>query len=91
MNKLKLRDIIDNSTNNFPVCNGKKVDAIVTFTVDDGKSLVVVRNTPATVCSLCGEEWISDRIAESLEAMVSEAKAKHRTLEVIDFSLEDVA
>ena len=78
-------------TNNCPVCNGKKVDAIVTFTVDDGKSLVVVRNTPATVCSLCGEEWISDRIAESLEAMVSEATAKHRTLEVIYFSLEDVA
>ena len=78
-------------TNNCPVCNGKKVETFVTFTVDDGKSLVVVRNTPATVCSLCGEEWISDHVAESLEAMVSEAKAKHRTLEVIDFSLEDVA
>lgn len=78
-------------TNNCPVCNGKKVDATVTFTVDDGKSLVVVRNTPATVCSLCGEEWISDSVSESLEAMVLEAKEKHRTLEVIDFSLEDVA
>lgn len=79
------------TTHNCPVCNGKKVASTVTFTVDDGKSLVVIRNTPATICSQCGEEWISDSVAESLEAMVFEAKAKHRMLEVVDFSLEDVA
>lgn len=78
-------------TDKCPVCSGKKVFSTVTFTVDDGMSLIVVRNTPATVCSLCGEEWISDNVAESLEAMVFEAKAKHRTIEVVDFDLEDVA
>ena len=91
MNKSKLCDVFNNGINNCPICNGKKVNSVVTFTVDNGKSLVVVRNTPATVCSLCGEEWISDSVSESLEAMVFEAKEKHRTLEVIDFSLEDVA
>jgi len=78
-------------TDKYPLCNGKKVSSTVAFTVDDGKSLIVVRNTPATACSLCGEEWISDNVAESLEVMVFEAKEKHRTFEVIDFSLEDVA
>ena len=74
-----------------PVCQGNKEYSSVTFTVDDGQSLIVIRNTPAAVCSLCGEEWISDSVAESLESMVTEAKAKHRMLEVVDFSLEDVA
>lgn len=74
-----------------PVCRGNKILSTVTFTVDDGKSLIVVRNTPATVCSLCGEEWISDEISESLEAMVLEAKAKHRMVEVVDFDLQAVA
>ena len=78
-------------TDKCPVCSGKKVLSTVTFTVDDGKSLIVVRNTPATVCSLCGEEWISDHVAESLENMVMEAKEKHRTIEVVDFNLENVA
>jgi len=78
-------------TDYCPVCHGKKVESTITFTVDDGKSLVIVRNTPAIVCSLCGEEWISDSVAESLEEIVLEAKAKCRTLEVIDFSLEEVA
>ncbi len=78
-------------TNKCPLCNGNKVDSTVTFTVDLGTSLVVVRNTPATVCSLCGEEWISDNVAENIEKLVSEAKAKHRVIEVVDFSLESVA
>jgi len=78
-------------TGNCPVCSGTKIPSTVTFTVDDGLSLIVVRNTPAMVCSLCGEEWINDSIAESLENMVFEAKAKHRTFEVVDFNLENVA
>ena len=78
-------------TNKCPLCNGTKIASTVTFTVDLGTSLIVVRNTPATVCSLCGEEWISDGVAENLEMVVSEAKAKHRMIEVVDFSLESVA
>lgn len=80
-----------NNKTNCPLCNGKKELSTVTFTVDLGSSLIVVRNTPATVCSLCGEEWISDDVAENLEAVVHEAKVKKRMIEVVDFSLGDVA
>jgi len=74
-----------------PLCSGEKKLSTVTFTVDLGTTLVIVRNTPATVCSLCGEEWISDDVAENLEAIVEEAKKKKRMIEVVDFSLENVA
>jgi len=74
-----------------PICNGKKENSKVTFTVDLGTNLIVIRDTPATVCSLCGEEWISDEVAENIEAVVNEAKIKNRMIEVVDFSLENVA
>lgn len=74
-----------------PICNGEKEFSTTTFTVDLGTNLIVVRNTPATVCSTCGEEWISDEVAEQLEAIVAEAKAKNRMVEVIDYNLENVA
>ena len=51
----------------------------------------MIRETPATVCSLCGEEWISDKVAENIEAVVREAKMKNRMIEVVNFSLENVA
>ena len=82
---------MNNNQKNCPICNGKKEVSTVIFTVDLGTSLVVIRNTPATVCSLCGEEWISDDVAENLEAVVLEAKEKKRMIEVVDFSLENVA
>ena len=74
-----------------PICNGEKEFSTTTFTVDLGTNLIVVRNTPATVCSICGEEWISDEVVEQLEAIVAEAKAKNRMVEVIDYNLENVA
>jgi len=77
--------------NRCPICNGKKEQGKVTFTVDLGTNLIVIRETPATVCSLCGEEWISDEVAENIEAVVREAKMKNRMIEVVNFSLENVA
>jgi len=74
-----------------PICNGEKEQGKVTFTVDLGTNLIVIRDTPATICSICGEEWISDEVAENIEAVVSEAKMKNRMIEVVNFSLENVA
>ena len=74
-----------------PICGGAKREGKVTFTVDLKDSLIVIRNTPATICSLCGEEWISDEVAESIEGIVNEAKDKNRVIEVVNFSYEKVA
>ncbi len=74
-----------------PICSGVKELSTVTFTVDLKTNLIVIRDTPATVCSQCGEEWISDEVAETIEAVVQEAKSKNRMIEVVNFSLESVA
>ena len=63
----------------------------MTFTIDLGTNLVVIRDTPAIVCSLCGEEWISDDVAENIETLVKEAKIKNRMIEVLSYPLESVA
>ena len=78
-------------TDNCPICKGQKIESTTTFTVDLGKSIIVIRNIPATVCSLCGESWIDDNIAENIELLVEEAKRKNRMIEVLDFELEKVA
>ena len=64
-----------------PLCGGKKVEG-QNFTVDLKETLVVVRDVPATLCSLCGNEWLADDIASVLEAIVQEAKNKRHSFEV---------
>ena len=45
--------------------------------------LVVIRDVPATVCALCGADWIGDAIADKIERIVEEARQKHSQMEVI--------
>lgn len=73
-----------------PLCKGKKQPGKTTFTVDLGFGVVVIRNVPATVCSHCGADWISDITAEKLETIVEDARSKHHQVEVASL-LEDVA
>ncbi len=69
-----------------PVCGGSKAEGRTTFTADLKQTLVVVRDVPATICSLCGNEWIADEIASVLEKIVQEAKNKSHIFEVTKFS-----
>ncbi len=75
-----------NSTGNTcPLCGGLKKPGTTTFTVDMETTLVVIRNVPATLCSLCGNEWLSDEVAESIENIVEEAKNRYRLFEVTQY------
>jgi YgiT-type zinc finger domain-containing protein len=60
------------------------------FTVDFDFGVVVVRDVTATICSQCGADWISDSIAEKLEALVEEARRKHHQVEVISLSSSEI-
>ena len=77
-------------TKNHPqtcyACAGTLKQGETTVTVDFGSGLVVVRNVPATVCSQCGMEWISDEIAERIENIVKDAKDKHSEVEVMSLA-----
>ena len=68
-----------------PLCGGLKKQGTTTFTVDMEDTLVVIRNVPATICSLCGNEWLSDEVATNVERIVEEAKNIHRQVEVTQY------
>ena len=70
---------------NCPLCGGQKTEGTTTFTVDMGNTLVVVRKVPATICSLCGNAWLSDEVAGDIEILVEEAKKNHRQMEVTQY------
>lgn len=72
--------------NRCPICQGYKIDATTTFTVDLDFGVVVVRHVPATVCEQCSAEWIDNVTAEKLEQLVNEAKQKHSMVEISEFS-----
>ena len=77
---------MNSSSSTCPVCGGSKAEGAVTFTADMQDTLVVVRGVPATVCSLCGNEWLTDETAAVLEQIVEDARKKSCLFEVAQFS-----
>ncbi len=69
-----------------PLCSGVKKPGKTTFTADLGFGVVVIREVPAIVCSLCGADWIDDTIAAKIETIVNEARQKHNLVEVTSLS-----
>jgi YgiT-type zinc finger domain-containing protein len=68
-----------------PLCGGGKKSGVTTFTVDMQDTLVVIRNVPVTLCSLCGNEWVADEVAASIENIVHDAQSRHNLVEVTQY------
>jgi YgiT-type zinc finger domain-containing protein len=65
------------------LCGGQKVFGYTTTTVDLGSSLIVIRQVPAQICELCGEEWLDHQTAQRIEGLVQEAQAQQRQVEIV--------
>lgn len=57
------------------VCkNGSTKPGKVTVSVDKGKTVVMIREVPAEICTNCGEEYIDAETMKDLEKLVSNAQ-----------------
>jgi YgiT-type zinc finger domain-containing protein len=77
---------MNQTTTICPLCGGEKEAGATSFTVDFGFGVVVVRHVPAQVCSLCGEAWMDDAVAEQLEVVVGNARLSHQAVKVTEFA-----
>ena len=56
-------------------CKSKEEkNSLTTHTVDNGSSVIVIRNVPCVECSQCGEIYYKDEVVEQLEDIVNKTK-----------------
>ena len=65
------------------ICRGSVKVGKTTVTVDTGDGVVVVRAVPARICTQCGEDWLTDKSAERVEAIVRRARKEKSQIEVV--------
>ncbi|MDR0868611.1 MAG: YgiT-type zinc finger protein [Planctomycetota bacterium] len=53
------------------ICKAETQSQKVTYTEDIDRSVIVIRNVPAAVCTECGNVWYSGTVAAQLEAIVN--------------------
>ncbi|MFP4305886.1 MAG: type II toxin-antitoxin system MqsA family antitoxin [Desulfococcaceae bacterium] len=69
-----------------PLCGGRKKPDVTTFMADVDGAVIVIKEVPATICSLCGNEWFDDFVARNIECAVQEAKEKGSLFDVLVYS-----
>lgn len=66
--------------------NGTMQDGLVTVTLQRGKSVIVIKNVPASVCENCGEYKLSESVASRVMQIAEESVSKHVEVEILQFA-----
>lgn len=72
---------------NCPICKGKFERGSSTFSAEIENGLLFVKDVPADICKQCGEVFIPDEVAETLENLVFKAKKEKVEMEIISYKM----
>lgn len=72
---------------NCPICKGKIERGITTFSAEVENSLLFVKDVPADICKQCGEVFIPDKVAATLECLVYKAREERVEIEIISYKM----
>ena len=56
------------------MCKGKTEKQLVNYIVDMGKTVIIIKEVPANVCTQCGERYFDDEVMEKLEKIIDNVK-----------------
>jgi YgiT-type zinc finger domain-containing protein len=60
-----------------PICGtGSLRPGTTVFAADVDGTLVVVRDVPASVCDVCGEAYIDDKVSQEIETTINDARGR---------------
>jgi YgiT-type zinc finger domain-containing protein len=66
----------------FHCPEGEYKPGTTTRTLEDGDTVLVVKEVPALVCDKCGDAAFSEKVSERLEALITEAASTSVQFEV---------
>ncbi|MDP4187228.1 MAG: type II toxin-antitoxin system MqsA family antitoxin [Bacteroidota bacterium] len=67
--------------------NGTTFQGLTTVTLNNDKSVVVIKEVPAQICNNCGHYYLDDHIAEKVMALAREISKKGVEIEVTRLKL----
>lgn len=67
------------------MCKGKLEKKKVSYLVDLGKTIIIIKGVPANVCKQCGEQYFDDETSENIEKIVEQLKDIEAEVTIINY------
>lgn len=65
---------------------GETMPGTVNVTLERGETIVIVRATPASVCTTCGEYYLDEPVAARVFAQAEDAVRRHAEVEILRYA-----
>jgi len=86
---MKRNNFPDNAT--CPLCGGTIENGTTTRTISIETAILIVKDVPAGICDLCGEEWFMLDVSKQLDELADEMRAKGSQLEILPYPANRMA
>lgn len=70
------------------MCKGHLEDGFVNHIVDTNGKIIILKNVPAKVCTQCGEYYLSNEVALSVERIIETTEDTPLEIVVINYTNE---
>lgn len=67
------------------MCKGETEKKLVNYIVDMDKTIVIIKDVPANVCTQCGERYFDDEVMEKLEIVIENIKRVSAEISVVRY------
>ena len=65
---------------------GETEPGVATVVLSRGNTAVIIKNTPAEVCSNCGEYYLSEEVSLKVHAQAEAAVRRRAEIEVVQYA-----
>lgn len=68
-------------------CKGEIEDALTTYMVDLGATIIIIKDVPCHRCSQCGEESFTGSVVEKIEQIVESLKVPATEFAIVHYDV----
>lgn len=68
------------------ICKNSLIEKNVNYVVDLEKTIIIIKNVPAKVCTQCGERFYADETSENIEKIVNQLKEISMEITVVNYN-----
>lgn len=70
------------------MCKGNLEKKKVNYMVDLDKTIIIIKDVPAKVCTQCGEQYFDDETSQNIEKIVEELKNLSTEVTIVKYKGE---
>lgn len=68
------------------MCKGHTEKKLVNYLLDLNNMIIIIKNIPANVCTVCGERYFDDEVMKNLEKIINDLRTLTTEMSIVNYN-----